>query len=288
MEHEGSEMRSFIFYRSFYNALKKLDDADRLMCYDAICSLALEGISVEVSGIVEIVMELIKPQIEANTAKSKVGSKGGRPRKKATFPDEETENLENRDDNDSKIENHRFLQSETIGYEKTKPNLKLNLNNNLNLNKNLNLNLNASEEEEESACAQSNDQTLFDVFETEFGRPMSPIEYDELRSLQEHHSDDLIKLALREAVKNGARSLRYIESILRNWRNANVRTVDEAVAQIEKFQNRKQEKRNPDALPSWYGPEYAPASGADTSADVQASDEDIEAMQKKLRETCAA
>lgn len=70
---------SFVFYKSFADALRCLPDDQRLQVYDAICSYALEGDAGEVDGIVAAVLCLVKPQIDANNKRYENGKKGGRP-----------------------------------------------------------------------------------------------------------------------------------------------------------------------------------------------------------------
>ena len=64
------ERDSFIFYRSFFEAIKKIENPnDKAMIYDAICELALNNEEIELDGIASIIFPLIKPQIEANYRK---------------------------------------------------------------------------------------------------------------------------------------------------------------------------------------------------------------------------
>lgn len=59
---------------------------------------------------------------------------------------------------------------------------------------------------------------LLKIFEAEFGRTLSPMEVDSLRMFKrEGFKDEMIIDALREAIMRNARSLRYIETILRDW-----------------------------------------------------------------------
>lgn len=83
---------SFIFYRSFYEAMEGLPDGDRLALYDAIVKLALDGEKASLPSSVRGLFILIVPQIEANIRKRVVGRTGGRPPKKETngFPPTET------------------------------------------------------------------------------------------------------------------------------------------------------------------------------------------------------
>ena len=64
----------------------------------------------------------------------------------------------------------------------------------------------------------SKPNNLFSIFEKEFGRTLSPIEYELINAWKENHfSEELILAALKEAVFNGVSNLRYIDKILYEW-----------------------------------------------------------------------
>ena len=69
------EKESFVFYRSFFEALQDLKDKDRLKVYDAICELALNEKDTKLTGIAKTIFTLIRPQILSNTKKYKDGQK---------------------------------------------------------------------------------------------------------------------------------------------------------------------------------------------------------------------
>lgn len=84
---------SFVFYRSFFEAIKPLDNpTDKLGVFEGICDYALNGkIPDNLEGISKIIFTLIQPQIKANNARYENGCKGGksghlggRPKKKKT------------------------------------------------------------------------------------------------------------------------------------------------------------------------------------------------------------
>lgn len=77
---ENESRDSFIFYRSFKNAVDDLDDDDKLSLYEAITNYALERRIVEMTGIAKILFKLIKPQLDANWRKYKNAKKGGAPK----------------------------------------------------------------------------------------------------------------------------------------------------------------------------------------------------------------
>ncbi len=59
---------------------------------------------------------------------------------------------------------------------------------------------------------------IYSKFESEFGRVLSPIEYETInRWLSSGVKEDLILSALKEAVVSGACNLRYIDKIIYSW-----------------------------------------------------------------------
>jgi len=69
---------------------------------------------------------------------------------------------------------------------------------------------------------------LITNFEKEFGRPLSPLEVDQLTKWRNELPEDLILEALTQAVIRNKRTLAYTGGILLNWQRAGIRTVDEA------------------------------------------------------------
>lgn len=66
---------------------------------------------------------------------------------------------------------------------------------------------------------ETDNKNLFDSFEQEFGRTLSPMEYEIINSWKDSGlSDELIYCALKEAIFNGVSNLRYIDKILYEWR----------------------------------------------------------------------
>lgn len=107
---------SFIFYRSFYEAINDLDDKNRLMLHDAISKYSLDFTEPELNGIANTLWKLIKPQLDANNKRFLDGNKGGRPIKKTTGS----------------------KNKKTTGSEIKKPNNNVNVNVNDNVNNNKN------------------------------------------------------------------------------------------------------------------------------------------------------
>ena len=67
----------FTFYESFYLALRKLSNRDRVKVYDAICELALYGNEENLESLGGAVFEAIKPNIKSGRKKALAGKSGG-------------------------------------------------------------------------------------------------------------------------------------------------------------------------------------------------------------------
>lgn len=73
-----------------------------------------------------------------------------------------------------------------------------------------------------------NKNDIFDIFESEFGRTLSPMEYDIINNwLESKIPKDLIIKALKEAVYNGVGNLRYIDKILYEWNKKGIKSIND-------------------------------------------------------------
>lgn len=85
---------------------------------------------------------------------------------------------------------------------------------------------------------------IYTIFEKEFGRPLSPVEYEIIKAwITSGISEELIKGALKEAVFNNVRNLRYIDKILSEWEKKGFKSVDEVDSYLKRKEvnNPKQE-----------------------------------------------
>lgn len=84
----------------------------------------------------------------------------------------------------------------------------------------------------------SNENFIFEKIEKEFGRVLSPMEYEIIKAWHENGiNDDLINEALKEAVYNGVNNLRYLDRILYEWQKKGFKSKED----IEK--NRKEYRK---------------------------------------------
>ena len=136
---------SFIFYASFYEGMKYLDEANYNAVSRAVNEYALYGNEIKLEGIANGFFQLIKPQLDANIRRRENGMKGGAPmgnsnsKKKSEMPELDFENNPKQPMVDSKN-------------NQKQPNVNVNDNVNVNVNDNF-------LESENSAVADATTQT---------------------------------------------------------------------------------------------------------------------------------
>lgn len=80
--------------------------------------------------------------------------------------------------------------------------------------------------------------SLFDTFEQELGRTLSPMEYEIINGWLSTCNEEVIILALKEAIYNGVSNFRYIDRIINEWNKKGIKSKED----VEK--NRKEFKKN--------------------------------------------
>ena len=88
------------------------------------------------------------------------------------------------------------------------------------------------------------EENIFDLFEKEFARPLSPMEYEFINAwINSGMNEDIIKEALKEATYNGVKNLRYIDKIIYEWNKKGYKTVDDVINNRYKKEE-KEDKNN--------------------------------------------
>ena len=78
----------------------------------------------------------------------------------------------------------------------------------------------------EDATAENDLGIVHDWILSEFGRYPTPFEIEDLKSFLQDHSKEVIKLAIKECVGNGKPYFKYLESILRDWKQKGLVTAE--------------------------------------------------------------
>lgn len=91
--------------------------------------------------------------------------------------------------------------------------------------------------------------SIYDIFETEFGRTISPMEYEIINAwIENGTSEETIILALKEATYNGVSNLRYIDKIISEWSKKGIKTREDVEKSRMNFKQKKENKPKNDIL----------------------------------------
>ena len=78
----------------------------------------------------------------------------------------------------------------------------------------------------EDAPAENDLGIVHDWIYSEFGRYPTPFEIEDLKAFLQYHNKEVIKLAIKECVGNGKPYFKYLSSILRDWKQKGLTTVE--------------------------------------------------------------
>ena len=194
---------SFIFYRSYYEAMSGLKDKEKLQLFNAISEMSLNNNEIKLTGICKNIFAVIKPQIVANSERYENGKKGGRPKKETTG----------------------FQKTKTIGFENKKPNKNDNVNDNVNVNVNDNVTTTVVNSKGDS-CVDGLSE-IIDFYNNNIGL-ITPYGAEILEDYLQEMSSELIIYAMQISVEANKRNIKYIKAILNNWQKAGIKTLIEA------------------------------------------------------------
>lgn len=199
------ERDSFIFYKSFYEAIAEADAKIQNEVFNAICKKALYEEDTKLTGVSKMLYTLIKPQLEANTKRYEDGKKGGRPKKETTG----------------------LTKEKTSGFENKKPNKNENVNNNNNI---------------DDSCVDGL-QEIIDFYNNNIGM-ITPYAVDIFTDYTKEMTKDLIIYAMKKSVEANVRTIQYIKGILNNWSKSGIKTLVEAEKEDMKFEQNKSQRNN--------------------------------------------
>lgn len=191
---------SFIFYRSFYEAIKEIPEDAQLQVYKAISIYALEQEEIQLTGISKAIFSLVKPQLDANYKKYENGKQS---KSKIKAKDKQSK---------SKIETN------------------VNDNENVNVNDNVNNNNNVSD-----SCVDGL-QDVINFYNDNIGQ-LTPFGLTILEDYVKEMNKDIVIYAMKISVEANKRTIQYIKAILNNWRSAGIKTLVDA--QRESNKNKK-------------------------------------------------
>ena len=211
------ERESFILYTSFYEPLKYLSDSQMGKLFKAIFEYQING-NTDVENEIRIAFEFIKNQLDIDAEKWK-------------------DEKQKRSDAGKKGMAKRWKKDSNVITEDNKNNSVINsitnITDNVNENVNVNVNDNVNVIDNSDSCVDGflqSDSCVDEIvkfYEQNYGT-ISPFIYETLNDYRADFSDDIIIYALQLGVEVNAKNIKYVKAILKNWRNANVKSLLDA------------------------------------------------------------
>ena len=88
-------------------------------------------------------------------------------------------------------------------------------------------------EKEIDIDSRSKEETIFDYYQSEIGM-LSPRQFEMLNSYCKDIPEELIKIAINKTSDSGANNFRYMESILKEWKQKGYKTIGDVENEIKK------------------------------------------------------
>ncbi len=85
-------------------------------------------------------------------------------------------------------------------------------------------------------------EKIFNLIEENLGRMLSPIEIEIINKWDYEY--EIIELAVKEAVLHNAKTIKYIDRIIFNWKQNKVETVEDAKDYLNEYSNKTNSKKS--------------------------------------------
>jgi len=106
------------------------------------------------------------------------------------------------------------------------------------------------ENKEEEDIKEINKESIFEVVEKNIGRVLSPIELEVIKNWD--YDEEIIVLAIKEAMLHNAKTIKYIDRILFNWKQNNLKTIEDVNNYLNEFSNKKTNKKEKEEIINYY------------------------------------
>jgi DnaD/phage-associated family protein len=112
------------------------------------------------------------------------------------------------------------------------------------------------QQQEENACS-SRDEDFAEIVKfysenLQRGVTESAFNMELLIKFYEEFGRELLDAAMKLAAKKEAKGISYVEAVLKNWREAKVKTLDDARRYEQQFKSYRKQDSKKDIVPDWY------------------------------------
>ena len=222
-----SDKESFVFYKSFLDAIELLPEGEQLKAFKLIAHYGANGELPEgEQTLANAIFLMAKPNIDASKSKRADGKKGGRPSKESKetavsenenhgYEEEKTMVIENEN---LGFENEKTMVSENENHRLSKPESNVDVNVNVNGNVNVNADVNVNGDAESKKGAKTNSRFTPPTRE-------AAAAYVKEQGLTRVDLDKFFDYYQSNGWKVGKNSMKDWRATLRNWNRNEVDKV---------------------------------------------------------------
>lgn len=247
---EDNTVKSFSLYKEYYELITILPKKERAELLLAIAEYMFEGKDPKLNDTQTKIFINLKRPLLKSCSKSRNGSKS----KKI---DNEIETKQNQDEikiktneNQNEIKT-KSKQNQNNNEKKSHQDVNVVVNNNTlnnkdnsiskedNTNEDSNRDRVIGKEEEKETSPNS----ILDFVEKNYGRSLTPYEFEEVNNLVEVHSEPIVLKAYKVAFEQGHNKLSYIKGILKAWKDCGLDTLEKIEEDLKKGKKSASERR---------------------------------------------
>ncbi len=192
-----NSVNGFTFYKSYFESLVSLPEEDQAKLLRAIVYYVFKDENPELDGILSALWILMKPNLDTSKSRSL------NPQNK-----NKTKQKQNKNKKETKVKQNK--NNDLIDKEKDKDKDK-----------------EEDKEKEIDKELETEGRYIYTTVEKNFGRTLSPMEFEKINKWLEDYPEEVIEYAIRKSVLANKRNFSYVNGIIRSWKTNGYKTLQE-------------------------------------------------------------
>lgn len=240
----NSEVQSFSIYKEYYDLITLLSKQERAELLLAISEYMFEDAEPELNdNQMKIFNNLKRPldksKNKSKNSKSKTNQNQNENKSKTNQNQNENKTKSNQKQNENKSKTHQDVNVNVVVNNNTLKNKNNIISKESINNEDSNRDRVIGEEKEKETFPNS----IIDFVEKNYGRSITPYEFEEIKHLVEVHSEPIVLKAYKIAFDQGHNKLSYIKGILKAWKDCGLDTLEKIEEDLRKGKRSASERK---------------------------------------------
>lgn len=228
--NNNSEVQSFSIYKEYYDLITLLSKQERAELLLAISEYMFEDVEPELNDNQMKIFSNLKRPLDKSKNKSKNSTKQNQ---------NENKSKTNQKQNENKTKTHQDVNVNVVVNNNTLKNKNNIISKKSINNEDSNRDRVIGEEKEKETFPNS----IIDFVEKNYGRSITPYEFEEIKHLVEVHSESIVLKAYKVAFDQGHNKLSYIKGILKAWKDCGLDSLEKIEEDLRKGKRSASERK---------------------------------------------